>query len=108
MSGGNHWPIQIGVSRAGKILVGASDVRAAAAIDELAESETIWPSQLEHRCAAHVVLLLIDPEKKGDRWTLLTPRAASAAKEAGDVDEIKRFPAARGDFSIRKGRKDVK
>ncbi|MEN6607792.1 MAG: hypothetical protein ABFD60_11150 [Bryobacteraceae bacterium] len=104
---GNHWRIQIGVTLAGELLIGAAKIRAAEDGDGVAETATIWPSQLEHRCAAHVAKLLFDPEKKGDRWILLTPREAYMRQEAGNVDLIRRFPAARGNFSIRR-RKDVK
>lgn len=88
------WPIRIGVSSAGELLVGAAAVDRAELRGELEEGAAIWPSQLEHRAAVHYVRPLFDVGDPADRWRIVTPREAAELRAAGRVDLVRRFPRA--------------
>lgn len=98
------WPIQIGVSTSGVLLIGARAVQTAKNRGELADSERIWPSQLEHRCALHWTRTLCDNGQPSDCWTIGKPRWTQMHRANCHVDEVKNFPKADHAKSSRKGR----
>jgi len=95
------WPIQIGVSSGGDLLIGAPAVDRAEIAGELEERLTIWPSQLEHRAAVHFVRPLFDVGDPADRWRILRPREAEELRREGRIDLVRRFPKAERARSIR-------
>lgn len=107
------WPIQIGVSKSGELLIGARAVQTAEHRGELADSQRIWPSQLEHRCACHWVRALFEDKgafaeeqknelDKSDRWTIETPRRVRLHRYNCYADVVKNFPKADRAKSTRK------
>ena len=95
------WPIWIGITTAGELLIGARDVHQAEAAGELAESERVWPSQLGHRCAVYMpkVEMFEDPRP----WRLMSPRKAKTLGTA--VKRLKLFPKATAEKSSRPRRR---
>lgn len=110
------WPILIGVSKSGELLIGSRAVKTAEHRGELADSQRIWPSQLEHRCAVHWVWQLFDdnptPEaivahtSRSDLWTIETPRRVRMFRHDCHVDIVKNFPKADHDKSSRTRKAD--
>ena len=63
------WQVWIGVSTAGKLVIGHVEVLVLRRLGRLADSARVFPSQLGYRCAARI----------SNRWRILTPTAARAA-----------------------------
>lgn len=98
------WPILIGVSTSGELLIGSRAVQTAEHRGELADSERIWPSQMEHRCALHWTRTLCENGQPSDCWTIGKPRWTQKHYANCHVDEVKNFPKADRDKSTRKTR----
>jgi hypothetical protein len=85
----NRWQIEIGVTVAGELLIGADDVRMARAESRLADAELIYPSQM--RCRAGL--------KQGGRWRLSKRAAAERLVELLQAQACVVFPASDPKYS---------